>query len=136
MALTGDFAKLRRTALELSTFGHRVTPEIVDVAADEALDQYAGGLAGARDPWGNAWQARKDGGKATLGGSTGPLGAVDLFKGRLIVKLRPDRLWAIHQAGANNMHSRATLPFSPSKWDEPIQDRIERVVMGAFTTDD
>lgn len=136
MPLTGDFAKLRKAALELSTFGARVSPELVDVAADEALDQYAGGLAGTRDPWGNAWPERKDGGKATLGGPGGILGPVDLFKGRLIVKMRPDKLWAIHQAGANNMHRRALLPFSPSEWDAPIQDRIERVVMGAFSTDD
>jgi hypothetical protein len=136
MSLTGDFPKLRRAALELSTFGRRVTPDLVDVAGDEALNQYASGLGAARDPWGSAWQARRDGGRATLGGSSGPLATVDLFKGRLIVKLRPDRLWALHQAGANNMEQRATLPFSPSKWDAPIQDRIERVVTDAFTTDD
>lgn len=134
--LTGDFAKLRRAAVELSTFGHRVTPEVTDVAGDEALNQYASGLGGARDPWGKAWPARRDGGRATLGGSSGPLAAVDLFKGRMLVKLRPDKLWALHQAGANNMFERATLPFSPSRWDAPIQARIERVVMGAFTTDD
>ena len=136
MPLTGDFAKLRRAAVELSTFGHRVTPAITDAAADAALDQYAGGLAGRRDPWGSAWPARRDGGPATLGGPGGPLGTVDVSTGRMLVKLRPDRLWALHQAGANNMEKRGTLPFSPSKWDAPIQARIERVVMGAFTTDD
>lgn len=136
MSLTGDFAKLARTRRELSTFGARVTPDLTEAAGREALDQYGGGLSGARDPWGAAWPARRDGGKATLGGPSGPLGAVDYNASRGTIRIRPDKLWALHQAGANNMLQRATLPFSPSKWDAPIQARIEAVVMGAFTTDD
>jgi hypothetical protein len=136
VSLTGDFAKLRKAALELSTFGHRVTPELTDAAGTEALSQYAGGLSGRRDPWGAAWPARRDGGQATLGGPSGPLGTVDYNASRLTIRIRPDRLWALHQAGANNMEQRATLPFSASKWDAPIQARIERVVTYAFTTDD
>lgn len=136
MALTGDFAKLRRATLELTTFGHRVTPAITAEAGDEALNQYAAGLSGRRDPWGTAWPARRDGGPATLGGTGGPLATVETAFARLTVKLRPDRLWALHQAGANNMLERGTLPFSASKWDAPIQARIDRVVTGAFTTDD
>lgn len=136
MSLTGDFAALARTRRELSTFGARVTPLITEAAGDEALNQYAGGLGGARDPWGTGWPARRDGGKATLGGASGPLAEVATSFSRGLIKLRPDPLWALHQVGANNMLQRATLPFSPSKWDAPIQARIEAVVMGAFTTDD
>ena len=136
MSLTGDFAKLARTRQELSTFGHRVTPRIAEEAGDAALDQYAGGLAAGRDPWGTVWPARRDGGRGTLGGPGGPLGTVETSFTRALLRIRPDRLWALHQVGANNMEQRATLPFGPSKWDAPIEARIDAVVRGAFTTDD
>ncbi len=131
MGLSGDFGKLRKAIAETRSVSKAVD-EAERKARDEVENQYVADFAEQRDPWGTAWPATKAGKSPVLVDLASAV--VSLSAGK--IRIVPEKWWIFHQIGANNMEKRAVLPFSASKWDPPIQAKINDIVVAHFTTTD
>lgn len=126
--LVGDFARLRRLTSELSTIDRGAMAAATNAAKEGATEAYKGDFAAQRDPWGEAWEPTKLG-KTPVLNSSGLLASSQATGSGGVIRIKPVRYWVFHQVGANGMRRRAILPFSPSRWDTPIQAFIERAVI-------
>jgi hypothetical protein len=132
MGLTGDFERLAKLRFKVG-MSRDLMREATEATREGVGAEYRADFAGSHSPWGDAWPARQDGqGGAPLQGPTGQLGGTDPTQAGYVVKMRPPKYWLYHQIGANGMHQRGVLPFGASKWDAPIQDKIERVIEDHF----
>ncbi len=131
MSLEGDWARLRQLISELKGVPG-VMKDMTFTAGAGVDEQYKADFAASRDPWGDPWPALKAGGGKPLLGASEALSTTFPSTGRLVVRMKPPKYWVYHQVGANNMHQRAVLPFSASKWDAPIQAKLAERVMSHF----
>lgn len=130
MPLTGDFAELKALIGKLAEVDNRVVPEATKAAGAELTAQYQADFSGGRDPWGGVWKAPKTGGRPNF--RTGRLANPQIIIKTAAVQIKPEPYWVFPQIGANNAPKNAVLPFSASRWDAPVQERIENVVIGHF----
>lgn len=136
MALTGDDGKLQALISGLENAGRRVMPAAIEAAEEGVSEQYQGDFKGQHDPWGERWKPTRAGKSPALIGPTRSLSNPIITSRGSTVRVKPVSYWVFHQVGANNMERRATLPFGPSHWDDPIEDRIEDAVIGALPKGD
>lgn len=131
MALTGDFAALRKLVADMQELKSGTMRKATEAGRDGAEEQYQEGFSQQRDPWGSAWAPTQDGDSPVLSDS-GALGGADFTGAAGTIRAKPPKWWVFHQIGANNMAQRAVLPFSESLWDRPIQDEIEEAIFAHF----
>lgn len=128
MSLTGDDAQLRALSGRFATVGGAVdrSLEAVEGAVQGA---YSDGFSSSSDPWGARWASSKSNPHTLF--RSGNLANARTASGGGKVNLFAAAYWVFLQAGANGMEQRAVMPFSHgSKWDEPIESAIGRVVGG------
>lgn len=131
MGLTGDFDKLSQVVGELKSVPHMMAP-ITRVAAGRVSSLFAADFTGQHDPWGNRWEPNKSGKTPVLFESGALANPKVTFSGG-VVRVRPERYWIFHQAGAHGMAERAILPFgSSTPWDPPIQSAVNLFVRDHF----
>jgi hypothetical protein len=128
MGLTGDFAQLRRLIAEIESAGTKILPAATRAAAEGAGEQYQADFTGQHDPFGTAWAPSPHHMFVS-----GALANPQITSSSGIVRIRPEKYWAMHQVGAHGMAVRAILPFAASNWDPPIQAKIGDIVIGHFT---
>ncbi len=126
MALTGDFKGLDDLMRKVDG-ADKLLGKVTRAAKAEAGDQYRGDFAGKHDPWGESWASSPHGMV-----ETGALAGAQVTSSPGVLRIRPPRYWVFHQVGANNMAKRAVLPFSESKWDPPIEAKIDAEVLEHF----
>lgn len=135
MSISGDDVKAGRLIAEMRRFSRDVMPAATQAAKEEITSCFADGFNKQQDPDGTPWKPRKDGKAKKLLYTTGELASATITSGYGTVTVRPGRAWSYHQAGANNMHNRHTVPYGPSLWDERIADKaikaVEEVMPGA-----
>lgn len=136
MSLDGDWPKLRRAIAELAAVDRTAMSAATDAGTEGVEEQYHGDFDAQRDPWGKTWAATKTGKSPVLVGPTFALYNAQIGGASGTIRAKPERYWAAHQAGAHGMAERSLLPFSASRWDKPIQDKIESRLLGLFTTND
>lgn len=136
MGLDGDWAKLRRAIAEVAAVDRGFMAKATAAAEAGSEREYHGDFDAQRDPWGKSWPATATGKKPVLIGKTFELFNAQVSATTGTVRIKPPRYWVFHQVGANGMAERNVLPFSESRWDKPIQDDIEKLLMGGFVTDD
>lgn len=137
MALTGDFSKLSAVIGELDSVPRLKRP-ITEAAKLEVWEQWGDQFGEQRDPFGKGWAPTQSGWSPVLD-ATGALASAVLTAQPNVmkIKLKPEKYWVFHQAGAHGMAERMVLPFQDgSLWDAPIQTRIGEIVMEHFQTAD
>ena len=136
MSLDGDWAKLKRAIAEVAAVDRGFMSKATVVAEVGSEREYHQDFDAQRDPWGKPWDATATGKKPVLIGKTFELYNAQVSATTGTVRIKPPRYWVFHQGGANGMVSRSVLPFSESRWDKPIQNDLEKLLMSGFRTDD
>lgn len=119
MTFGGDWSGLRNLVSGLNDAGDRVLIAATKAAEEEVDVQYAGDFAAQRDPWGNPWAPSPHGLQLT-----GELAGARATSSKGIVRLKPPKYWVYLHVGAHGMPERGILPFSDSRWNAPIEDKV------------
>lgn len=136
MPVEGDYPKLRKLIADIEAGGREVMGNATDAAKTAVGEEYSDDFSKQRDPWGERWKPTREGKSPVLLGETLALSNPSITRNGPMVRLKAAPHWVFHQIGANNMERRAVLPFGPSDWDEPIQDKIEDAVTESFPRGD
>jgi hypothetical protein len=128
MALDGDWAKLRQLVSDMSKVSKKAFPAAAEAAEEGVTSEFRAGFLAQRDPFGQPWAPTKTGKTPVLYTSGGIYHAMINSAGGT-VRVRPARYWGYQQHGANGITPRAIVPYGPSAWDKPIQDRVEDAVL-------
>ncbi len=136
MSLDGDWAKLKRAIAEVAAVDRGFMSKATVVAEVGSEREYHQDFDAQRDPWGKSWDATATGKKPVLIGKTFELYNAQVSAEVGMVRIKPVRYWIFHQDGANGMVARRVLPFTESRWDKPIQNDLEKLLMSGFRTDD